>query len=91
MKVRIQNSVIGDSKTVTFTHGNREWVYIMDPELAKCLETRLNCMWQFKHGILQDDIELIAMFKHAEDRDACLLAIHPTPRKRLEAFSCEGK
>lgn len=42
MHVKVQNSVIGDSKTVTFTHGDRQWIYLMDPELAEHLETRLN-------------------------------------------------
>jgi hypothetical protein len=77
MKVKVQNSMSPGLKTVTFEHGDRAYVYLMEEELAKALEIRLNAMWQFKHGILKDG-GLIAMFKDPADRNEAhrQLAIH---------------
>jgi hypothetical protein len=91
MKVKVQGSFIAGLKTVTFSHLGKDHVWLMPEELATGLELRLNAMWQFKHGILQDGKELIAMFKNVEDRDESLNNLDIHVGKRLKAFDCEEK
>lgn len=88
MKIKVENSFSPDMKTVTFFEGSTETVYLMPEALAKSLETRLNVMWQFTHGILRDR-SLVAMFKNETDRDAALAALPVEPDLYLEPFDAE--
>lgn len=88
MKVKVQDSIAEGMKSVTFFHGHDETTYLMPEALARIIETWLNAMHDFKHGILLDDKELVAMFKDDGDRNVALSELDDG---RLTAFSVEDK
>lgn len=90
MKVKVQGSFIDGLKIVTLSHLGKDQVYLMPEELARGLEIRINVIWNYKHGIMQDNKELIAIFKHADDRDESLERLSVHVGKRLKAFDCES-